>query len=141
MTPDGITTAAEGEYVSGSPYVLSLYNIDGLGPASGITRSVSAWVRVNADGYRVRENSWFAQQALPADTWVRVQTSTPVDGSSQLGMHVQRISGTPSPEDRGWITGIMSVEGIQHHSFADGNSPNWIWNGTSLASSSIGPAP
>jgi len=142
-TPDGVTTAAEQRYSSGGnqTHVISIYNLDGLMNTSGSNRSVSLWVRVSAGGYRVKATSYFAEQNLPANTWVRVQMSSPVPGSSYSSIFVEKASGEPvALEDRGWVTGIMAVEGSQHYSFADGNSPNWIWNGTSNNSSSTGPS-
>lgn len=140
-TPDGITTAAQSRLVGSNPYVLSMYDIDGLGNSGGFTRSISAWVRVNASGYSIMNSiSNWAVQSLPANAWVRVQTIVPFPATSWSGIYIRKDSGAPAPTDRAWITGIMSVEGTQHYSFADGNSPNWIWNGMPNNSSSTGPA-
>ena len=38
-------------------------------------------------------------------------------------------------------TGLMVTKGSSLYNFADGNSPNWVWNGTANASTSTGPAP
>ncbi len=142
-TPDGITTAIEqrvsNDYTGAS--LLSLYNLDGLTGSSGITRSISAWVRVNTSGYRVSgSDTNFPIQDLAANVWVRVQTDAPVPGNEHVVLRVQKISGSVALSDRAYITGIMSVEGSQHYSFADGNSPNWVWNGTTNNSASTGPA-
>lgn len=140
-TPDGITSAAQSRLVGSSPYILSMFDIDGLGNTGGITRSFSAWVRVNASGYSLMNNtSYWTVQSLPANTWARVQTIVPFPGTSWSIIYIRKDSGIPAASDRAWITGIMSVEGTQHYAFADGNSPNWIWNGTPNSSSSTGPA-
>lgn len=141
-TPDGITSAAESKVASGvtSSSVLSVYNLDVLGNSSGITRSVSAWVRVNVTGYSVYTDGSFPVTSLPANTWVRVQTTTPRSGTGWSAITIRKNSGAAAESDRGWVTGIMATEGSQHYPFSDGNSPNWIWNGTPNASSSTGPA-
>ena len=139
-TPDGITTALESRYVSGAHgHVLSTYNVDGLANTSGITRSVSAWVRVNASGYRAYLVGQ-PPQDIPANTWMRIQTGSPLAGTSWSGAYITNLSGAPSGSDRGYITGIMTVQGSQNYSFSDGNSPNWIWNGTPNNSTSTGPS-
>jgi hypothetical protein len=35
---------------------------------------------------------------------------------------------------------LMITEGSTAYSFADGSSPNWVWNGASNSSTSTGPA-
>lgn len=39
-----------------------------------------------------------------------------------------------------WWDGVMLTEGSTIYNFADGNSSNWIWNGTTSTSTSTGPA-
>ena len=36
-------------------------------------------------------------------------------------------------------TGVMATQGTTQYNYADGDSPNWIWNGTLNASTSTGP--
>ena len=38
------------------------------------------------------------------------------------------------------VSDFMLVQGSTQYTFADGNSPNWVWNGTANASTSTGPA-
>lgn len=139
-TPDGITTAVEGRRDSGDNWLFSVYNIDGLGITSGKTRTVSLWVRINATGYNLSGNGFNGQSNLPANTWIRLQSPTLIP-TRWSDMRLTKSDGSDAPSgDRAWITGIMVVEGSQHYSFADGNSPNWIWNGTPNNSTSTGPA-
>jgi hypothetical protein len=46
----------------------------------------------------------------------------------------------PPISDTFYADGFILTQGSTHHSFADGNSPNWIWNGTPNNSTSTGPA-
>jgi hypothetical protein len=52
---------------------------------------------------------------------------------------VGKISGNADPADYAYATGSIVVAGSKTYNFADGNSPNWVWNGMPNASTSTGP--
>lgn len=141
-TPDGITTAAESRLADGAvhPSVLSVYNLDGLVNTAGVERSISAWVRVNADGYKVTgTTAKWDDSLLEANKWTRVQTSEPIPANTHSVIQITKVSGNAASTDRAWITGAMSVPGSRHYPFFDGSSPGWTWSGTPNSSSSTGP--
>lgn len=141
-TPDGITTAAESRILTGitNNSVVSVYNIDGLLNTANKVRSISAWVRVNTTGYESPAAANFPRVVLPANQWVRISTSVPFGATAHSGLWISKTTGNAAETDRGWVTGIMSVEGNKNYPYSDGNSTNWIWNGTVNNSSSTGPA-
>lgn len=143
-TPNGITTAAESKLAAGAStvYVASIYNLDGLLNSAGMERSIGVWVRVNTSGYVLGDSANWASIPMPANTWVWVQTISPFGASSHSGLSIRRPSGSGNAleSDRAYITGVMSVAGSTPHSYADGSSPNWVWNGTPNNSTSTGPA-
>jgi len=77
---------------------------------------------------------------IPANTWTRVAwTGTSLQGtgkSNGLGFLFNGGSGQSV-----WVDNVMATAGSSIiYNYADGNSANWIWNGTPNNSTSTGPA-
>jgi len=141
--PSGITTAARSQLVSGqtSSQVLSMYNIDGM-DNSATPRSISVWIYVNTTGYQstiygTGNPGTTTTVPLLAAGWALVKTAAPLTGNAILA--VGKISGNADPADYAYATGSIVVAGSKNYNFADGNSPNWVWNGAPNASTSTGP--
>jgi len=140
--PSGITTAARSQLVSGqtNPQVLSMYNIDGM-DNSATPRSISVWVYANTSGYQstiygTGNPGTITTVPQQASGWTLVKTSAPLTGNAIL--YVAKTSGNADPADYAYATGSIVVAGSKTYNFADGNSPNWAWNGAPNASTSTG---
>ena len=71
--------------------------------------------------------------------WANVTFTT--NGSVTLGLlSLTSTSALPQAGDTLLVGGFMAVKGGGQYSYADGDSPNWVWNGTANASTSTGPA-
>ena len=79
-----------------------------------------------------------AAQAIPANTWTRISgTASPTADMnvSQMGAYnLSVVSG-----DIVWFDDFMVTKSTTQYDFADGDSLNWVWNGTQYNSSSTGP--
>jgi hypothetical protein len=118
-----------------------MYNIDSMGH-SATSRSISVWLWVTASGFEGRiygnsNPSDITTAPLNANSWTLVKTAVPIIGDSILV--VSKISGNADPADYAYATGSIVVAGPKTYNFADGYSPNWIWNGTPDNSTSTGP--
>ena len=91
---------------------------------------------------------YLGSQNIPAGAWTRISTVYTVPAGVGTMHVVFDTSGSLSGGATAWspgdtldITGIMITKGSTLYNFADGNSANWVWNGTPNASTSTGPAP
>ena len=73
--------------------------------------------------------------SLPANTWTRVSwTGVSPHGASYVALGFLMSGGATV-----FIDDVMITTGTANYAFADGDSPGWIWNGASNASTSTGP--
>jgi prepilin-type N-terminal cleavage/methylation domain-containing protein len=140
--PIGIATAARSQLAAGqvSTCVMSVYNIDTLGN-SATSRTIGLWVYVSAAGYYAYiylPSGSPTKVSLAANTWTFIQSSAVVTGYGSVA--VCKTSGNADPADYAYITGTIVVAGTTVYNFADGDSANWVWNGTPNNSTSTGPA-
>lgn len=75
------------------------------------------------------------------NTWTRLSvTVPPISGMVRFTFCVYSGGGVAlSPGDTIDYDSFMVTEGTTLYNYADGNSANWIWNGTANASTSTGP--
>ncbi|MNX47430.1 Fimbrial protein precursor [compost metagenome] len=81
--------------------------------------------------------------SVPANTWTQLSISgvAPATSNSALMTAYAHTGGSLwQPNDTLDGDAAMLTEGASVYAYADGNSPNWIWNGTQDNSSSTGPA-
>jgi prepilin-type N-terminal cleavage/methylation domain-containing protein len=73
--------------------------------------------------------------------WTRTShtCTSPSDATMMRpGIHVYALSQQP-PGTYAYVDDLMVTEGSTLYPFADGSSPNWVWNGTLNGSTSTGP--
>jgi hypothetical protein len=77
----------------------------------------------------------------PSGSWTTVTGSgTAPTGAGRLRLTLYtQGSSTGTTSDYVDIDNVMITEGTTTYAFADGNSPNWVWNGTLNNSTSTGP--
>lgn len=68
--------------------------------------------------------------------WQRLQKSVTVNATTNL-----RIRFYATADSTTYFDSIMVTSGSSVYSYSDGNSANWVWNGTANNSTSSGPAP
>jgi prepilin-type N-terminal cleavage/methylation domain-containing protein len=124
--------------------------------AGGQTYTASMYIRTSWNGasYRMEPIPYDASNtflgsvgagsitAMSANTWTRIMhTFTAPANTAKFDLRARYVSGTfPSIGSTFDSDSVMLTEGDTVHDFADGNSPNWIWNGTPNNSSSTGPS-
>ena len=83
--------------------------------------------------------AWFSGSV---GAWTRAaQTCAAPTGADMQRVHVRVYSLTTQPAGtRAYADDFMAVIGTTTPTYADGNSTNWVWNGTANASTSTGPA-
>jgi len=88
-------------------------------------------------------SAWSASSstAAPQNTWsTRTFTATAPATATGVYVQVSFINGArPAVGDTLDADSFMFVEGLTVPNYADGNSTNWIWNGTINNSTSTGP--
>lgn len=139
--------------VSGGFYPFSM----GAGNmTAGLTYTASVWARPSKDQF-MRPQLTFRDVgnvtvgvtlngptiAAPANTWTRFS----INGVAPAGTNSALMTVYPSTGGSLWQPGdtldgdaAMLTEGSVLPNYADGNSPNWVWNGTVNSASSTGPA-
>lgn len=163
--PSGITTAARytittsrsnlGFHLAGNPQYgtpgSGLLNVEG-----GAPYTVSLWLRKS--GAHATFNIYL-RCATSASTWLANNKGSSVSAGNSQWVRISQTLQTPADCDRLAImvaetgngstsavgdtvdgTGLMITKGSTLHTYADGSSSNWIWNGTPNASTSTGPA-
>ena len=78
---------------------------------------------------------------LSANTWTRfTATLTAPAGTDNMTVRLRAAGGTLPPVNASLdADAFMLTEGTSAPSYADGNSTNWVWNGTPNNSTSTGP--
>lgn len=75
---------------------------------------------------------------IPANTWTKVTGSWTSNANmyvSQVGAYnIQVVAG-----DTLWFDEFIITKSSAQYNYADGDSPNWVWNGTGGNASSTGP--
>ncbi len=92
-------------------------------------------------------NTWglltpWSPKNLTPGSWTRINCSyTATSSNTEWRLTVSDPNGvTPGNPQFYWVDGTMLTDGSSLLNYADGNSRNWIWNGTANNSTSTGPA-
>lgn len=152
------THSVSASNVSSSTQLLSLY---GVGASSGSGFSVvggtvyTTSVYFTADvahsariGCAFRVGGTYTATVYNSDTsgtpgaWSRAsQTCTSPAGADLLRIMVMVDATVMQPAGtRGYVDDLMTTASSSAVGYADGSSPNWVWNGAAHGSSSTGPA-
>lgn len=80
--------------------------------------------------------------AVAANSWMRAWTTINVSaaGTIQVGGMFLKDTATPTTSNYIDFDGFMLTPSSSLTNYVDGDSPNWIWNGTPNNSTSAGPA-
>jgi prepilin-type N-terminal cleavage/methylation domain-containing protein len=129
-------------------------NSQGMPVIGGHTYTFSSYLRASSGGkiayiqlyWHAADGTYISysgspSSALSAGVWTRLTfTTTAPANAATLGMVSDVDSGTLwTVGDTLDGTGLMITDGGMLYNYADGNSSNWRWNGTSNASTSTGP--
>ena len=106
----------------------------------------AAWIRVR---YANDSNAWASgasassSVSAPSGQWVRLSYTVTVPvGATKLSVMVTRSTASTNDyavNDTFDATGLMVTSGPTLYNYADGSSPNWVWNGTAGSATSTGP--
>lgn len=128
------------------------------GAQSGKTYTFSAYIRASvltghrplvewydATSVKIGATIFGAEVSIPANTWQRLtmtQTAPANTASARFIWGPYPSSGTPASVVGQTVDfdSVMIVEGTSAPAYADGASPNWVWNGAAHSSTSTGPA-
>jgi prepilin-type N-terminal cleavage/methylation domain-containing protein len=114
------------------------------------TYTVSAWVWVPSSTVDIIlsvQGTGKASATNPTDRlvtaknqWVRMEnTFTTTATAGTLNLFAVNNTATPVAGTQFWLDDIMITQGTTMLNNADGNTPGWIWNGSSGISTSTGP--
>lgn len=131
--------------------VVSFFTGPATAVAVGENHTMSAYVRsdqprqieiyisaLDGSGAEIqRINSTYT--TLSANTWTRVSASGTIPANA-VNAKVQLNFRSPLVGQQDWVDSIMYTKSAQLATYADGNSPNWVWNGTANNATSTGPA-
>lgn len=131
----GEAIAAVAPVTAGTSYVLSAW----------VRSSIAQNIRIQAQGITGSGGSGSTQSdsiTLTPNTWTRLSvTATPASGTNAYRFDID-AGGAPVQ----WANGntldatmLMMTQGSTLHTYADGFSENWIWNGTENDATSTGP--
>lgn len=112
--------------------------------------TASAWIRSNKavsytpylQGSSSRANSTNSGTVtLAVNAWTQITFNFNVTtaGTVQIGGYVSNNS-TWTNSDYVDLDSVIMTSGTTTYTYADGNSPNWVWNGTANNATSTGPA-
>lgn len=161
----GAATVVSDSSISGTKIlnrtITSTITAAGLGPyiqVSNISPSepfytLSAWIRTSKPiDYRISAERRDSSNTnigtiastlvtIPANTWTRLTLQVPTLANMDR-MTFCVYSGSTSWVAGDWIDydGLMVTKGTDVPAYADGNSPNWVWNGTINNATSTGPS-
>lgn len=119
--------------------------------SAGEVITISAWVQSSVAGrtltitdrWRDSTNTQINQSSSTSitvpTTWTRVTYTSPAAPASTAYDHVSFFFNGQAG-DNWWLDDVMVTKGSTDYTFADGNTANWIWNGTVNNSTSTGPA-
>lgn len=77
--------------------------------------------------------------SLGGNTWKRLSVTIPPNANMTRFTFCVYGSGAMETGDTVDFDSLMVTEGTTLHTYADGSSPSWIWNGAANSSSSTGP--
>lgn len=97
------------------------------------SRQITAWY-TTAGGSHVRTPGSQAANSA-GETRVDVTYSIPADATAAW---IRLYNGTSLGNGSVWWDDIMITEGSTAYNYADGNTANWVWNGTTNNSTSTG---
>lgn len=112
---------------------------------AGKTYTLSATVRaIDAGSYSlsaqgVAGTSQRGSRTLAIGEMARLTLTWTPTATGSAATYVLRQGGATANTNNFDVDGMMLVEGMSAN-YADGSSPNWIWNGTPHSSTSTGPA-
>jgi prepilin-type N-terminal cleavage/methylation domain-containing protein len=117
----------------------------------GDTITISAWVKASVAGRTLNITDRWRNNALtepvPANvgpnittstTWTRVNFTTTVPAGANYSHISFYFNGQVG--DSWWLDDVMVTKDGNVYNYADGASPNWVWDGTTSLSTSTGPA-
>jgi prepilin-type N-terminal cleavage/methylation domain-containing protein len=121
--------------------------------SAGSTYTFSAYVRASvamphrifiewydASNVKINPNTTGADVAVSANTWQRLSISGTAPANAVKAVMAWGPYSTSSVAGQtADFDGVMITAGSTLYPYADGNSPNWVWNGTPNTSSSTGP--
>lgn len=117
-------------------------------PAGNYT--VSAWVKGPNGSYLTlcpaidsSTQACSAPLSLSSTAWQQVSVAVTSTATATLSSYLRPV-GSNSSTTTGtlgtyYVDAVMLISGTSGYTYADGSSPNWIWNGTPNNSSSTGP--
>lgn len=125
---------------AGKPYTFSVYTRCSVATAH---RRFVNWT--DGSGTQIGSTGTGTETSIPANTWQRLSiTATAPSGASSASFVWGPYPGSGSPGSSVGETldadAVMVTEGSTLYNYADGNSSNWVWNGTANSSTSTGPA-
>lgn len=132
-----MTTALEVTPISSTPFLVSVFNLDGQAD-NATARRLGAWVYVAGSGYEARCGSVSPYVPLsPGWNWVAATVS--VTGFDAGALYVKTINGSDATGSA-LVTAIMSStrdETLNPNDYRDGSYDDTVWSGTENASTSI----
>ena len=125
---------------AGNTYTIS-GTISLLAPQAGTlqpsrARTIRVFTKVGAGSY-VEAGPTAAPNSAGA-TRLTYTFTVPVGATEAF---IRLYNGSNSTTDFVYWDSIMLTSGSNVYNYADGNTPNWIWNGTPHSATSTGPAP
>lgn len=118
--------------------------------APGESVTISAWVKSSVAGRTMNIQHRWRDSANIQVTQVGGPLATLSGNWEQLTFNATAPAGAAydhvsfffngQATDTWWVDDVMVTKGTTAHNYADGASPNWVWNGTAGNSSSTGPA-
>jgi prepilin-type N-terminal cleavage/methylation domain-containing protein len=117
----------------------------------GDTITISAWFKASVAGRTINITDRWRNNALteptPANvspsiisstTWTRANFTTTVPAGANYSHVSFYFNGQVG--DNWWLDDVMVTKDGTVYNYADGASPNWVWDGTPSVSTSTGPA-
>lgn len=136
---------------SGSGINLSTSYTIGTHVKASTVYTLSAWVYVPSSTVDIRLSTQGAGVATicpwggnistaTKDAWARINCTFTTAASGQIALYVlNTVASTAGMQF--YVDAAMLTEGSTLYNYGDGDTANWIWNGTAHTVSSTGPAP
>lgn len=124
--PQGIVFAGQG--VSAGTYTCSMYIAGTAGTSVAVAGRTETPYAEGMGGTNVTLSNSFQRVSVTFTLAASVGT-----------LEIQARLNTPASGVIIWGDGAMCTSGSTVYNYADGNSPNWIWNGSANGSTSTGP--
>jgi prepilin-type N-terminal cleavage/methylation domain-containing protein len=135
----GVRISAPANSINDSGISLPTGNV-----TSGTTYTFSASVRsLIATSYRISIQGSFGTGNSPVTAFAagevkRLSATVTATGSGKPAVYVLRSNGTIVTDFD--VDGVMQTEGSNLYNYADGTTPDWVWNSTIHNSTSTGPS-